>query len=289
MSYREGRPRAFAGIGGYDPDASLSSACSSRRAVPLTMASDFESGGLERRFPPTRRSAVALLGSGDAAEVARAFETLVRAYMRPVYAHIRLRWNRSPADARDLTQGFFARAFEKRQLSTYDREKATFRTYLKAALDHFILESDRAERREKRGGAAVRLSLDFDVAEELLSREGPRDANAAEKAFETEWTRSLFAAAVDALEARCKEEGKETYFAAFKRYVLEPEIDGAEDGRPSYAELAVELSLSVTDVTNYLAWGRRTFRALVLEELRAVTASDEEWRSEARALLRIDP
>lgn len=253
------------------------------------MASDFEAGGLDRRFPPTRRSAVALLGSTDAAEVARAFETLVRAYSRPVYAHIRLRWNRSSEDARDLTQDFFARAFEKRQFTTYDRAKATFRTYLKASLDHFVVERGRADRRDKRGGGVVHLSLDLDIAEELLSREGPRDANAAEKAFETEWIRSLFAAAVAALESRCKKEGKETYLAAFERYVLAPEMDGADDGRPSYAALAAELSLAVTDVTNYLAWARRTFRALVLEELRAITSSEEELRSEARALLGVDP
>lgn len=253
------------------------------------MASDFEAGGLERRFPPTRRSAVALLGSDDPAEVASAFESLVRAYSRPVYAHVRLRWNRSPEDARDLTQGFFARAFEKRQLTTYDPTKATFRTYLKASLDHFVLEHDRADKREKRGGGAVRLSLDFDIAEELLSREGPRDANEIEKAFDTEWTRSLFAAAVEALEKRCAEERKPTYFTLFERYVLVPELEGTEERRPSYAELAAELSLTVTDVTNYLAWARRAFRALVLEELRAITASEEEWRSEARALLGVDP
>jgi len=253
------------------------------------MMSDFESGGLERRFPPTRRSAVALLGSGDAGEVARAFEILVRAYSRPVYAHVRLRWNRTPADARDLAQAFFARAFEKRQLSTYDPGKATFRTYLKASLDHFVLEHDRSDRREKRGGGAVRLSLDFDVAEEQLAREGPRAANAAEQAFENEWMRNLFGAAVDTFRAHCVEEGKATYFTLFERYVLAPQLDGEEKARPSYAELADELSISVTDVTNRLAWARRTFRSIVLEELRSITTSDEEWRSEARALLGVDP
>jgi RNA polymerase sigma factor (sigma-70 family) len=253
------------------------------------MASDFETGGVKRQFPPTRRSVVALLGSSDAAQVARAFEMLVRAYSRPVYAHLRLRWQRSAADARDLTQGFFARAFEKRQLSSYDSDRATFRTYLKASLDHFVIEHDRAGRREKRGGAAIRLSLDFDVTEEELSREAFRNTSAPDTVFETEWTRSLLAAAVDALDAQCRNEGKETYFAIFRRYVLEPELDGAEARGPSYAALAAEMSLSVTDVTNYLAWARRTFRRLVLEQLRAITASDEEWQSEARALLGVDP
>lgn len=45
----------------------------------------------------------------------------------------------------------------------------------------------------------------------------------------------------------------------------------------------------MSDVTNYLAWTRREFRRLVLEALREITATEEEWRSEARAVLGIDP
>jgi hypothetical protein len=41
-------------------------------------------------------------------------------------------------------------------------------------------------------------------------------------------------------------------------------------------------------VTNYLALARREFRRTVLEKLRELTATDEEFRREARSLLGVD-
>jgi hypothetical protein len=41
----------------------------------------------------------------------------------------------------------------------------------------------------------------------------------------------------------------------------------------------------VTQVANYLHWARGHFRGHVLDTLRALTASDEEFRDEARSLL----
>ena len=55
-----------------------------------------------------------------------------------------------------------------------------------------------------------------------------------------------------------------------------------------YAVLARDTGLSVTAVTNELAWARRVFREIVLERLRAICASDEEFRAEARDLLGVD-
>ena len=55
--------------------------------------------------------------------------------------------------------------------------------------------------------------------------------------------------------------------------------------RATAEELAQELGVSVTDVTNYLSFARREFRRTVLEKLREITASEEEYRMEARAVL----
>ena len=41
----------------------------------------------------------------------------------------------------------------------------------------------------------------------------------------------------------------------------------------------------MTAVTNHLAFARREFRRILLEKLREITASDEEFRTEARTLL----
>lgn len=232
-------------------------------------------------FPPTRRSAIAEVGSRDPATRARAFDRLVRSYWRPVYKHVRLRWNRSEEDARDLTQGFFARTFEKHHLEDYDPTKARFRTYLKVCLDRYVLEDGRANARQKRGGNAVRLGLDFEGAEEEIARAHAIDPN---DVFDEAWTQSLLAGAVDALEKTCRKANKKVYFEVFRTYVL-----GDADERPSYASVASKLGLTVTDVTNYLSWTRRRFRELLLDELRELTPTDEEFREEANAVLGFEP
>lgn len=241
------------------------------------------------KFPETRQSAIGGVASGDPAERARAFDTLVRAYWRPVYAHVRLKWRREPEDARDATQGFFTRAFEKGQLGGYDPTRARFRTYLKGSLDHYVMELSRDAARHKRGGGALAMSLDFDVAEDDLVRSGAvTDPHAADGCFDREWTRSLFASAVAALEASCDKQGKRAYFEVFRAYVLEPELGtGGADvdvSRPSYAEVARRCDISVSDVTNYLSWSRRELRTCILAQLREITATEEEYRDEARAL-----
>lgn len=263
------------------------------------MTVDFE----KKEFPLTRPSAVAGVSSDDAAERARAFDLLVRAYWRPVYAHIRIRWRKPAEDARDLTQGFFARAFEKKQLGGYEPGRVRFRTYLRAALDHYVMDEARDAAREKRGGALAKLSLDFDLAEEDLGKLAV-DSENAEALFDREWTRSLFAAGVASLEARCEKQGKQVYFEVFKRYVLEPETKAPESqtvgagvrlarrleqDRPSYAEVGKACGIAASDVTNYLAWARKELRVCVLVRLREITHDEEEFREEARAVLGVDP
>jgi hypothetical protein len=72
----------------------------------------------------------------------------------------------------------------------------------------------------------------------------------------------------------------------FKRYDLH---DGSTGDRPTYEQLAAEFAVPVTQVTNYLALARRTFRRFALDALREVTGSDEEFREEARRLFGVAP
>lgn len=244
------------------------------------MADDFSRGVEGTRFPQTRRSAVLAVGSDDPAERARAFEVLVRAYWKPVYKHLRVRWRRSSEQAADLTQGFFARALESRMFSTYEPGRALFRTYLKGCLDHHVLKDAESQLRQKRGGGTVTLSLDFGAAEQELEGSELPGPESIESYFDREWTRHLLGMTVEALRARCEQSGKQLTFRVFERYVLD---EGAAE-RPSYAQLAAELGIKVTDVTNYLAFARREFRRLLHEKLRELTSSEEEFEAESRAL-----
>jgi hypothetical protein len=144
-----------------------------------------------------------------------------------------------------------------------------------------FLKLSRDAHRAKRGGENPNLHLDFDEAERELARAAYSGSEAIEDQFEREWIRSLFALAVERFRGKCACSGKMIYFQLFEAYDLMEE-GGA---RPSYAQLATEFDLSLTDVTNYLAWARRQFRVCVLEQLRQMTASEEEFQSEARTLL----
>jgi RNA polymerase sigma factor (sigma-70 family) len=227
-------------------------------------------------FPTTRRSIVLALSSADAEERTRAFETLVGCYWKPLYKYARVAWHRLREDAEDLTQSFFTRAFEKESLGAYDPEKASFRTFLRLLFDRYVSNEWKAGQRLKRGGGEIHL--DFESAEAEIGRDSSQSAT-PEEYFQREWVRSVFALAVERLRVRCESEGKQAQFAIFELYDLD------EDRGVSYRDLAIRFGIPETQVTNYLAATRRRFREIVLDALREVTATEQEFRSEARALL----
>jgi hypothetical protein len=235
--------------------------------------------GAPAPFPATRVSVLTGIASADAEERHRALERIVEAYWRPVYKYVRLQWRRTSADAQDLTQGFFASAAEKEYLAAFDASKGRFRTFLRVCVDRYVGKAASAERAAKRGGVAVRLDLDFDAVEHELGSTAAIDD--VERWFEREWARSIFQGAVEKLRLRwATRKHGEVRRKLFERYDL---VDATE--RPTYGALAAELGLGVTDVTNHLAAVRRELRAVVLETLRELTATDEEYNSEARTLL----
>ena len=237
-------------------------------------------------FPATRPSVIRDLGSVDPAARAAAYDALARSYWRPVYSYVRLRWRRSADDAQDLTQEFFAQAFEREYLSRYDPAKARFRTFVRTCLDGFLANHDKSAAALKRGGGYVIDGVDFarfDADLALHARSAEPDP---ERWFHREWVRGLFADAVERLRGRCESSGHSVAFTLFQRYDVDP--DSAAP-KLTYATLARDTGLSVTDITNELAWARRTFREIVLDTLRGLCATEEEFRAEARDLLGVTP
>ena len=257
-------------------------------ALPTNLASIFlNSFGLGPipqgdAFPLTRHSVIEAAQSSDPAERGRAMETITLAYWRPVYKYVRVHRRLEREDAEDFTQEFFAQFLEKEFLNSYDRAKGRLRTFLRTCVDRLFQNQTRDAHRQKRGSTAIHVSLDFEEAEHELA--AASRAESPEEYFEKEWIRNLFALAVERLRRDCAEAGKQTHFRLFELYDLED-----DDGRPSYAELAAEFSLSVSDVTNYLAFARREFRRCVLEQLREITGSEKEFRREAETLLGVTP
>ncbi|MBL8177464.1 MAG: sigma-70 family RNA polymerase sigma factor [Bryobacterales bacterium] len=239
---------------------------------------DTEIGGPSARFPHTRHSAIASARSDQPAERERAYSSIVSGYWKPAYKYIRIQWNRSNEDAKDLTQAFFAAAFEKNYFQAYDSSKGSFRNFLRTCLDAFVSKQDQAAARLKRGGGAAVIPLDFESAEGELQALPIPSGMSTEEFFYKEWVRHLFSAAVESLREECEAAGRQQHFILLERYDL-------DQTAASYDELARELNIPVTTVTNHLAWARRRFRRLVLDAIREVTGSDDEFQKEARQLL----
>lgn len=232
-------------------------------------------------FPPTRMSVVERTRSGDAETRRIALATMIDAYWKPAYKYLRIKWSLDADAAADLTQEFFTSTLEKAVIERYDPARARFRTYLRLCLDGFAANAKKAEGRLKRGGGVTVVPLDFETAEgEIRSYEPAVDAD-VDELFYREWVRTLLEHSVADLKRFAAESGRPIMFEVFERYDL---LDEA-DRRPTYTEIADALNLTPATVTNHLAAMRREFRKIVLERLRELTSSDEEWEAEAARLL----
>jgi DNA-directed RNA polymerase specialized sigma24 family protein len=232
-------------------------------------------------FPQTRHSVVVAAQSDDPTARSLAIEAITVAYWKPVYKYVRRKWNINGEDAADFTQEFFAHLLEKEFLNSYDSRKGRLRTFLRACADRFFMNQMRDSKRLKRGGGLPHFSLDFEEAErELATVPG---SESPEARFDKEWVRSLFALGLQRLQASCESGGKMIHFELFELYDLHD-----ADQKPSYSQLATKFGLATTDVTNYLAFVRREFRRCVLDQLREMTATNQEFRREAQALLGVD-
>src|ERR1035438_2035089 len=135
-----------------------------------------------------------------------ALEKLCRAYWYPLYVYVR-RQGEDEESAKDLTEGFFARLLEKRYLGQVQREKGKFRSFLLAALKHFLSDERDKARAQKRGGGQTFVSLDDSTVEDRYRLE-PVDAMDAEKLFERRWGLTLLEQARTRLKEEYLEGGK---------------------------------------------------------------------------------
>jgi RNA polymerase sigma factor (sigma-70 family) len=220
-------------------------------------------GGPRGHFPSTQLSLLEAAAAGMSSE---ALDRVIALYWKPVYRFIRLKFHKNNEDAKDLTQSFFTAALQRDFFGRFDPAKASFRTYLRMAVERFAANQHAAANRQKRGG-----DIKFEAAEEA-----PVAIESPEQIFEREWQRQLLCLAVDDLRAHCDECGKQLQFQVFQEYDL------AESDRPSYAQLAVRHGISETSVTNHLAWARRMLYGFASERLRGTTSGARELREEMR-------
>ena len=132
------------------------------------MERDTAIGGAQGRFPATRASVVESLRSATPTIAARAAERLIALYWKPLYKYVRIRWNRSNEDAKDLIQGFFAVALERETSPpSIRRARPSARS---SACSSTATRRTRSRAPDGSSAAATRIALDFDAAEAELAR-----------------------------------------------------------------------------------------------------------------------
>ena len=227
-------------------------------------------------FATTHWSLVLSAGDQPSPQAADALEKLCRAYWLPIYAFVR-RQGRSPHDAQDLTQEFFARLLEKNYLAGADPAKGRFRSFLLASLKHFLANEWDKTKAQKRGGGQVMIPIDIKSAENSGGFE-PADNLTAEKIFERRWALTLLEQVLRRLRAEYVRDGREKLFAQLKPTLTET------SRTVGYAEIATRLGTTEGAVKVAVHRLRQRYREVLRAEIADTVASPEEVEDEIRNL-----
>lgn len=165
--------------------------------MPL-VTSDHETstGGPQQGFQPTLWTAVLKAQDPDSPERREALERLIQSYWKPAYHFIR-RKGHDVETAKDLTQGFFAAFLEPDFLKDVAPDRGRFRSFILAALSHYLSNEYDCRRAQKRGGG-----FNFVEAEAELPAPGP----SPEQAFFNRWAEDVMERAVARLKAEAAPE-----------------------------------------------------------------------------------
>jgi len=227
-------------------------------------------------FVTTHWSVVLSVRDENAAQSRKALENLCRAYWHPLYAYVR-RLGRSPEDAQDLTQEFFARLLARQAMAKANPERGRFRSFLLASFKNFLAGEWEKVRAQKRGGRVQVIPLDFDTAETRCGPQ-PSSGDTPEKAFDRQWSLSLLDVVLCRLRKEYTDSNRNQLFVGLK------ETLGGGRAEIPYRELAVRLGMSEGAVKVATHRLRRRYRELLREEIAHTVSGPEEVEEELRHL-----
>ena len=228
------------------------------------------------RFTTTHWSLVLAAADAEDAHCREALAELCQVYWYPLYAFVR-RQGHGPHDAQDLTQEFFMRLLEKDYLGDVDRSKGKFRSFLLAALKHFLSKEWARAKTLKRGGGRKLVSLDILYAEDCYRRE-PEDNATPERLFERRWALTLLDRVLARLSTEYETTGKRATFE-----LLQGCLTGDSDLLP-YAELAPRLGMTEGAIKVVVHRLRQRYRHVLREEISQTVADPAEIDDEIRHL-----
>jgi RNA polymerase sigma-70 factor (ECF subfamily) len=224
-----------------------------------------------------------VLGAADSAApgAPEALEKLCRTYWRPVYAFVR-RQGHSVEDALDLTQGFFARFLERKQVKLADPDRGRLRSFLLVSVKTFLANNWARARAEKRGGGRSFLSLDEQREAETHFLAEPADPGAPpDQAFERQWALTLLEQALSRLRDESAATGGQEHFDALKVFVW------GDQTAVSQVEIAAKLGITPNALGVSVHRLRRRFGELLRETIARTVVGENEIDVELRHLVEV--
>jgi RNA polymerase sigma factor (sigma-70 family) len=227
----------------------------------------------------TTHWSVVLAARGESTEAKAALEKLCRTYWWPLYGFVR-REGYKPEEAQDLTQAFFARLLERRDLETVSQERGRLRSYLLASIKNFLSKARYRELTVKRGEGRPLVSLDDLLARERADQE-PAHKLSPDRIYERRWALTLLEQVLTRLRAEYEAAGKLVLFDRLK------ELLAGESGQPSQAEIAAEMRMTENAVKQAFHRLRHRYRQLLHEEIAHTVAVPDDVEDELRHFISV--
>ncbi len=231
------------------------------------------SGRAHLQFPSTSWDLLADASrrSGESAPALNEFAERYYAAVRAFIAAIA----RNPLEADDLTQRFFETVvLSGRLLARADRQKGSFRPYLKQAIRNFLVDEHRRQARSVTTN--VRPDAIDDGWNSIVADSSPGPDAELLRA----WARSLVGIAVARLETMCEENDQEQHFQLFaRRYLADP------DDPPSWREVGDAFGLDEKIARSRAETAVRHFRTLLRHLVATDVGSEDDIDTELQAVI----
>jgi RNA polymerase sigma factor (sigma-70 family) len=227
----------------------------------------------------TTHWSVVLEAQGESPAAQEALEKLCCMYWRPIYGFIR-RQGIGPADAEDLTQGFFASLLEHRNLDAVRKEQGRLRSYLLGALKYFLADERRRAMAIKRGKGQRLIPLEELRADERVEME-PADPVTAELIYERRWASTVLERVLNLLKDEYRRAGNTALFDSLKQL-----LPGEPDA-PSQKDVAAQLGMTENAVRQAFHRFRQRYQSLLREEIAHTVATPGDIEDELRHLIAV--
>jgi len=227
----------------------------------------------------TTHWSVVLTAQGESPAAQEALEKLCRTYWWPLYGFVR-REGYKPEEAQDLTQAFFARLLERKDLETVRQERGRLRSYLLASLKNFLSKARRRDMTIKRGEGRPLVSLDDLLAREWTDQQLVNTLS-ADRIYERRWALTLLEQVLARLAAEYEAAGNGPLFGHLKQLLSD------EPDQPSQGEIARNLEMSENAVNQAFRRLRLRYRQLLHKEIADTVAVPGDVEDELRHFITV--